>query len=275
VLARALRLLEAARIDAYMAKIGFLFLNEGVWDGTRILSAAWVEEATEARVSPTNDPTVSYGLGWWVLGGDYEGIYEARGRSGQAITVWPEQDLVVAWTGCGSEDRERVSLFLVDAVRSDEPLPENPAAVSSLEHAIAAASEASSPIDVRPLPPLAKTISGIRYSLATNLLAVTAFELRFANETEVSFFIGDEEFRLPVGLDGVQRFGDGLTEGIDVGMTGRWYGDAFEMTFDERGGVNHFRFRVTFENEGAGVTIDITDASGYYSDQHVVGERVE
>jgi CubicO group peptidase (beta-lactamase class C family) len=44
------------------AKIGFLLLNEGVWDGQQIVPADWAKEATMKQVSAGDD----YGYGWWI-----------------------------------------------------------------------------------------------------------------------------------------------------------------------------------------------------------------
>lgn len=86
------------------AKLGQLYLSDGVWDGERLLPEGWVEEATR----PHQPDNPSYGLTWWLNG---EGgrpdratlprsLYWAQGFDGQFIFVFPEQGLVVvrnAW----------------------------------------------------------------------------------------------------------------------------------------------------------------------------------
>ncbi|MGH2614867.1 MAG: serine hydrolase domain-containing protein, partial [Thermomicrobiales bacterium] len=54
-----------------MAKLGFLYLNDGVWDGAQIVSSSWVEAATSVQSSGANAAGVSlgqapYGYLWWV-----------------------------------------------------------------------------------------------------------------------------------------------------------------------------------------------------------------
>ena len=46
-----------------MARFGSLFLARGEWNGTRIVSAKWVQEATGAPSTPLN---AAYGLLWWL-----------------------------------------------------------------------------------------------------------------------------------------------------------------------------------------------------------------
>ena len=49
-----------------MAKLGQLFLNGGVWDGTRIVSESWVRGSTSEQ-SRWAERDLSYGYLWWVL----------------------------------------------------------------------------------------------------------------------------------------------------------------------------------------------------------------
>lgn len=80
-----------------MAKIGFLFLNNGEWDGEQIISEDWVSEATAHRI----DANIldGYGYQWWV-GEDY---YLALGYQGQFIFVYPEHDLIIVFTSSSPE----------------------------------------------------------------------------------------------------------------------------------------------------------------------------
>jgi CubicO group peptidase (beta-lactamase class C family) len=77
-----------------MARLGYLMLNEGVWDGKQILPPEWVEQATTARYQ-TNG-SLGYGYQWWKFP-DLD-VYAALGHYDQAIYVIPEADLVVVFT---------------------------------------------------------------------------------------------------------------------------------------------------------------------------------
>lgn len=77
-----------------MARLGYLMLRKGIWEGEQILPSDWVEEASTAYYQTTG--VLGYGYQWWTLPqGD---IYSARGHYDQAIYVIPEADLVVVFT---------------------------------------------------------------------------------------------------------------------------------------------------------------------------------
>ena len=81
-----------------MARLGQLFLQRGRWGRGQILSEAWVHAATRAQVARTTSHD-HYGYFWWVKGEDFPGMFEAVGRGGQRINVWPAKDLVLVFTG--------------------------------------------------------------------------------------------------------------------------------------------------------------------------------
>jgi CubicO group peptidase (beta-lactamase class C family) len=91
-----------------MAKIGYLFLNMGEWDGEQIVPREWVEEATKKHVDATMKD--GYGFQWWV---DSDGYYLALGYQGQFIFVVPGMDLVVVFTG-GSRETFDFTMPLID-----------------------------------------------------------------------------------------------------------------------------------------------------------------
>jgi len=60
-----------------MAKLGFLYLHGGRWEGEPVVPSAWVRRATVRRVDTGSDAgsaTASdgYGLGWWIPNGPLE-----------------------------------------------------------------------------------------------------------------------------------------------------------------------------------------------------------
>ena len=82
-----------------MARFGQLYLNDGVWDGARILPEGWAESTQP----PGINTILSYGYLFWGNGGlgIMGGSYEARGFFGQFITIYPDKDVVVVRTGSG------------------------------------------------------------------------------------------------------------------------------------------------------------------------------
>lgn len=79
-----------------MAKFGFLYLNDGIWDGKQIISADWIEKSTRGQV--TAGANYEYGYQWWVRPVAGCRSYRAWGRNGQFVVVVPELDLVIAVT---------------------------------------------------------------------------------------------------------------------------------------------------------------------------------
>jgi len=84
-----------------MAKLGYLFLNGGIWEGERIVSQEWVEESTKKHV--TRSPSVGYGYQWWLLtyrmDSETVDAFHADGWGGQRIIVFPSLGMVVVFTG--------------------------------------------------------------------------------------------------------------------------------------------------------------------------------
>jgi CubicO group peptidase (beta-lactamase class C family) len=87
-----------------MAKIGYLILNQGGWDGEQIVPADWVQAATSLQVLVIPDgardcPEVGYGYLWWLRPQGEHASALAVGFGGQYIYVIPALDLVVVLTG--------------------------------------------------------------------------------------------------------------------------------------------------------------------------------
>jgi CubicO group peptidase (beta-lactamase class C family) len=77
-----------------MAKLGYLYLNGGAWDGRQIVSADWIKAAT--RKHTRTDSDLGYGYQWWIY--PLWGAYAALGRYGQTIFVIPDLNLIVVTT---------------------------------------------------------------------------------------------------------------------------------------------------------------------------------
>jgi CubicO group peptidase (beta-lactamase class C family) len=78
-----------------MAKFGYLYLKNGMWEDDQIVSAEWVEKSQQRHMERKYIPDNYYGYHWWVSDEDY---YSAVGFGGQWIIVVPEHDLVAVFT---------------------------------------------------------------------------------------------------------------------------------------------------------------------------------
>lgn len=84
------------------ARFGLFLLNDGVWNGERILPEGWVEYST--RPTPAAQDQV-YGAQFWLNAGGQKmpdvprDAYYAGGFQGQSILVVPSKDLVVVRLG--------------------------------------------------------------------------------------------------------------------------------------------------------------------------------
>ena len=95
-----------ATTDA-IAKLGQLYLQRGEWEGTQLIPAAWVDDATTSHVSNGTDPASDweqgYGFQFWMARHGYRG----DGAYGQFCVILPEYGVVLAMTG-QSEDMQGV-----------------------------------------------------------------------------------------------------------------------------------------------------------------------
>ena len=83
-----------------MARIGYLFLKEGYWNGDQIIPPEWVVSSSNTQVvledSTSNWATEGYGYQWWIT--PSVGVYYASGARGQKIYVFPTYNMVVVFT---------------------------------------------------------------------------------------------------------------------------------------------------------------------------------
>jgi CubicO group peptidase (beta-lactamase class C family) len=84
-----------------LARLGLLWLNDGVWQGERILPEGWVKYMTTPS-GPQPEEGPGYGATMWLFGpkqGLPEGSYAAQGNRGQYIMVIPSERLVIVRRG--------------------------------------------------------------------------------------------------------------------------------------------------------------------------------
>jgi CubicO group peptidase (beta-lactamase class C family) len=85
-----------------LAKLGYLYARDGVWQGRRVLPAGWVAASTAPLVTPGAGASFRYGYQWWLLPDPARaGVWHwaALGYGGQRLVVVPELDLIAVFTG--------------------------------------------------------------------------------------------------------------------------------------------------------------------------------
>ena len=124
------------------AKFGYLYLRDGVWDGTRLLPEGWVDFS---RSHPEGPKENVYGAGFWLTtdGEDPVPSYQRRdappwdsfaaeGHEGQTIFIVPSRDLVIVHLGLMSNEGEnwpilfRWNQSIAGAFPEVSPLPSPP-----------------------------------------------------------------------------------------------------------------------------------------------------
>jgi len=82
-----------------MAKLFYLYLHQGEWDGKIIVTPEWVKQSTIPFISIS--PGVSYGYKWWLYSygvNNSQLAWAGNGFGGQLPVILPEYDMVVVFT---------------------------------------------------------------------------------------------------------------------------------------------------------------------------------
>jgi CubicO group peptidase (beta-lactamase class C family) len=101
-----------------LARIGYLMLRGGEWNGRQVVSADWIAASTSPVVPDVNPdngrPDSGYGYQWWVpVHEDGETrIFAANGYGGQFLHVVPEHDLISVFNGWTLHQRPEHSSWM-------------------------------------------------------------------------------------------------------------------------------------------------------------------
>jgi hypothetical protein len=221
-----------------VAKLGQLYLQNGVWNGRRILPAGWADSATARQTSngsnPASDWDQGYGYQFWR---SRHGSYRGDGAFGQYVLVLPEQDAVVAITG-GVRDMQAVMDLVWDRLlpaMRPAALADDPAAAGALRSTLAGLSVR--PPAGRAAGPLAARVSGRWYAFPENDRGVRAVALDLSGGAAALLVrTAAGETRTPVGLGAWARGRGGFANGMDrllsvparaaVAASGAWTADS-------------------------------------------------
>jgi len=248
-----------------MAKFGQLMLQRGRWNLRVIVPQIWIDVATSPHVKDTGNRD-SYGYLWWIA--DHPEVFEAVGRGGQRITIWPAKDLVIVFTG-GGFDTSELSQFLLRAVESDKSLPPNPQAAKRLRNEIARAKLPPRAIDSQ-LPALAHAISDKTFRLGANSLGLSELTLSFKSSHEAEVYLKwyGRSVNCRLGLDGVERFSRNPLVRLPQAATGKWLDeDTFLFKLDLVGAINCYFFKIHFLKNRTQVAVEVNERTGLNNEQ--------
>lgn len=103
-----------------MLKIGILVLNNGRWENQQIISGNWIKKAIQPYF-PTNFDIGYYGYFWWIremaLGtGKTTTVVSAEGAGGQKLYIFPEYNLIIAFTERNYNTPQVSPLFIKESI---------------------------------------------------------------------------------------------------------------------------------------------------------------
>jgi CubicO group peptidase (beta-lactamase class C family) len=95
------------------ARFGWLFANDCIWNGARILRSSWCDLASRSAKT-----SAEYGSHWWKLEPD---TLSALGLYGQAIVVNEKLETVVVVNSSPGSDQDRGFDLALNLVREISP----------------------------------------------------------------------------------------------------------------------------------------------------------
>jgi CubicO group peptidase (beta-lactamase class C family) len=102
-----------------MAKIGALYLNEGIYDKQKIFSASWVKLSLHWQVN-TDGSNEGYGFQFWctkpMIAGEYREVVMADGNGGQRICMIPSLNMEIVLTAGNYDESGSTSDELLNNV---------------------------------------------------------------------------------------------------------------------------------------------------------------
>ncbi len=248
-----------------MSRFGLLLLNEGNWNGEQVIPREYVLEAREKKIDTSNHIAHPD----WCAGYCYQmwrcsfGAYRADGMGGQFITVLPEQNAVVVFTSALASDivypMDLVSEYLVEALRGNEPVAENPAAyeqLCALSAECAHPSAGKLPAEAEKAVPWGRKIA-LENKLLNLVNAFTIFDGRIVIHTDLGNVTFGYQWNAPV-----LSFADFqlpfLREPVQLSFMGGWMDGALTMRIAVLGEPMTAYLRLMFSGENADISVHTT-----------------
>jgi CubicO group peptidase (beta-lactamase class C family) len=198
---------------ADMARIGYLYLHRGQWNGQQVIPRAWADKVFDANIAMFPTGGWKYADGWWTL--PSRKAYLTVGYNRQLIIVLPEQGIVAAVTGRRVYPIENVIDHLQRSVRAEAPLPPDPSSLEALQAAVAEAAATKPWAGAVPAPAVAREVEGKTFAFAPNEWGWKELAMRFEGTPTMDLVVyisransNTRKVTLPLGMEGGFAMGD-------------------------------------------------------------------
>jgi CubicO group peptidase (beta-lactamase class C family) len=100
-----------------LCKIGLLFLNDGQWEGSQIITSDWIDKSQYKHVTSTANffPNSGYGYYWWVTNFTVKGVshecFFAAGWGDQYMFIIPSLDMIIEFNSGNYNGTSNISPF--------------------------------------------------------------------------------------------------------------------------------------------------------------------
>ena len=268
-----------------MAKIGYLWLRGGVWEGKQILPASWIEGVRAANVEIPESwaRDLRYGAQFWVM--PLRDAFMAVGTHRQLIVVMPNLDIVAVVTSSArfptpsamaSTPRYGFGTlvdYLAAAVVADGAVAAEPTVTAELaERVKAAAIEQPAPASPGGSKPsaMAKAVSGKNWRFEGNPMHLKSLTLKLDDpQPSYEYELADGppgapsgRFGGPVGFDGRYAVGGRMPYGPSAAR-GAWSADGTSLMLEIQTLGNDDAARVTLVFGDSSVELSAESAGGF------------
>ena len=212
-----------------MAKIGYLYLHGGQWEGRQLLPAEWPQHVFHPQVD-MHLGSLRYANGWWAIPEKH--AYMAVGFLRQLIVVLPDIDTVAVVTGRRHYPFEQLIDRITEAAKSPAPLPADALGSARLAERVAAAAVETRSA-VAPASAMTAAISGKTFRFAENRIGLRSMRLDLtaaepSYETTLAAATPNGAVRRlqgPIGLDGLFRVREAQGMEPVLAVKGSWVSD--------------------------------------------------
>jgi len=198
-----------------IAKFGQLYLQKGMWNGKRILSEEWVNEATTKHIQSKggsgkmedNDWQQGYGYQFWRCRHD---AFRGDGAYGQYCIVMPKEDMVIAITSETSNMGailDQVWNHILPAVKQENNFSDKSVQVKLKQKLTMLALTSA---DGKSTSPQSSKVTGKKFGITENALKVSRVSLAFGGDG-CTFSITDEKGTHQI-LAGIGKWKEGYTD---------------------------------------------------------------